>query len=168
VSSILGYHVWVAARRRQDSRLLLVSLALLTGAGFLGLHALATTGVLVGPNAGFELATPIELVIGSLFAAASAIEYTQETSRRILVRAPALLGALVALIAGWMVVSLAEFPPLDAAVPEEALAGWQLGFAAVACWAAGRDPGGTGGCSGGGWRRSCSPSPWRSYCSPSR
>ena len=131
VSSILGYHVSVAARRRQDSRLLLVALALLSGAGFLGLHALATPGVLVGPNAGFELATPVGLVIGSLFAAASAIEYTQETSRRILARASALLGALVALIAGWMVVSLAEFPPLDAAVPEEALAGWQLGFAAI-------------------------------------
>ena len=47
------------ARRRADARLLLVSLAFLCAAGFLGLHALATPKVLLdGPNQGFVLATP--------------------------------------------------------------------------------------------------------------
>ncbi len=131
VASVLGYNVSAASRRRQDSRLFMVSLAFLAGAGFLGLHALATPGVLVGPNAGFELATPVGLVVGSLFAAASAIEFTPETSQRIMARARSILAALVALMVIWLVISLAEIPPLDAAVPEEALDGWQLGFAAV-------------------------------------
>src|SRR6185295_5213998 len=48
-------------------------LALLASAGFLGLHALATPGVLLeGPNAGFQIATPIGLVLAAGFAAASA------------------------------------------------------------------------------------------------
>ena len=131
VATVLGYNVSVAARRRQDSRLFMVSLAFLAGAGFLGLHALATPGVLVGPNAGFELATPVGLVLGSLFAAASAVEFTPETSRRIMVRAKALLGVLIAVMVVWLAISLAEIPPLDAAVPEETLDGWQVGFAAV-------------------------------------
>ena len=54
-----GYAVGSAAGRRRDARLLLVSLAFVSGAGFLGLHALATPGVLIGKNAGFELATPV-------------------------------------------------------------------------------------------------------------
>lgn len=131
VASVLSYNVSVASRRRQDSRLFMVALAFLAGAGFLGLHALATPGVLVGPNAGFELATPVGLVVGSLFAAASAIEFSHETSRRIMARAQVIFGALVALMVVWLVISLAEIPPLDAAVPAEALDGWQLGFAAI-------------------------------------
>ena len=50
--------------------LLLVSLAFVSAAGFLGLHALATPGVLIGKNAGFELATPLGLVLAGVFAAA--------------------------------------------------------------------------------------------------
>jgi adenylate cyclase len=46
----LGYAVGVAARRRRDARLFLVSLAFISAAGFLGLHALATPGVLLGKN----------------------------------------------------------------------------------------------------------------------
>ena len=45
-------------------RLFLVSLAFLAAAGFLGLHALATPGVLLdGPNAGSSLATPVGLLV---------------------------------------------------------------------------------------------------------
>jgi adenylate cyclase len=57
LSVVLGYTVGVAARRRRDARLFLVSLAFISAASFLGLHALATPGVLLGKNAGFELAT---------------------------------------------------------------------------------------------------------------
>ena len=71
ISVGLGYAVGVAARRRRDARLFLVSLAFISAAGFLGLHALATPGVLLGKNAGFELATPFGLAVAGLFAAAS-------------------------------------------------------------------------------------------------
>jgi adenylate cyclase len=131
VAFTLGYSVTVAARRRRDARLLLVSLGFIAAAGFLGLHALATPGVLVGPNAGFELATPVGLMVGSAFVAASALDLAPETSRRIMARSRPALYALVALMVVWAVVSLAGVPPLDDPVPEEALQGWQVGFAAV-------------------------------------
>src|SRR5919109_3404628 len=71
----LGMATNDAARRRGDARLFLVSLALLTSAGFLGLHALATPGVLLaGKNAGFVVATPIGLLVASCFAALSSLE----------------------------------------------------------------------------------------------
>jgi adenylate cyclase len=47
VSVALGALTSDAATRRSDARLFLVSLAFLTSAGFLGLHALATPGVLL-------------------------------------------------------------------------------------------------------------------------
>jgi adenylate cyclase len=131
IAVTLGYSVTDAARRRHDARLLLVSLAFIASAGFLGLHALATPGVLVGPNAGFELATPIGLVVGSLFAAASGLELTPEISRRIMDRSRVLLAALVALMLVWAIASLAELPPLDAPVPEESLPAWQLVFVVI-------------------------------------
>ena len=131
IAVTLGYNVTDAARRRQDARLLLVSLAFIASAGFLGLHALATPGVLVGPNAGFELATPIGLVVGSLFAAASGLELTPEVSRRVMARSRWLLGVLVGLMLAWAIASLAELPPLDAPVPEESLPAWQLIFVAI-------------------------------------
>ena len=80
----LGYAVGVAARRRRDARLLLVSLAFVSAAGFLGLHALATPGVLIAENAGFELATPVGLVLAGVFAAASSLPLRPRTAERIL------------------------------------------------------------------------------------
>jgi class 3 adenylate cyclase len=64
-----------AARRHGDPKLTLVTLAFLVSAVFLGLHALATPGVLVPPNAGFVLATSFGLVVASLAALASAGEF---------------------------------------------------------------------------------------------
>lgn len=139
VSVVLGYTVSFAARRRLDARLFLVSLAWLTSAGFLGLHALATPGVLVGPNAGFELATPFGLVLGGAFVALSALEFTPSASRRIIANSRWFLAALVALIVGWGIVSLAEAPPLENPLQDEELNGWQesLGIVGVALYAAG-------------------------------
>lgn len=131
IAVTLGYTVTDVARRRQDARLLLVSLVYIASAGFLGLHALATPGVLVGPNAGFELATPIGLVVGSLFAAASGRELTPETSRWLMARSRTLLAALIALMLAWAIASLAELPPLNDPVPEESLPAWQLTFVAI-------------------------------------
>ena len=134
----LGYAVLVAARRRRDARLFLVSVAFLISASFLGLHALATPGVLVGKNAGFELATPFGLVVAAAFAAASSLELSARTAGRVLRAAPMLLSALATLVVAWAVVSLASLPPLADPLATEQLDGWQIGLAVagVALYAA--------------------------------
>ncbi len=131
VATALGYTVTVAARRRRDARLMVISLAFISGAGFLGLHALATPGVLMGPNAGFELATPVGLVVGSVFVAFSAVEFRPETAQRIMARSTVLLRALVTAIVAWGVVSVAELPPLDEPLTDDSLLGWQLGLSGI-------------------------------------
>lgn len=131
IAMSLGYAVTVAARRRRDARLFLVSMAFLCGAGFLALHALATPGVLVGPNAGFELATPIGLLLGGVFVAASALDLSSSTSRWVTARSRLILGTLFALMVLWAAVSLAEVPPLNDALQQEALDGWHVGLGAV-------------------------------------
>lgn len=131
IATSLGYAVAVAARRRRDARLFLVSLAFLSGAGFLGLHALATPGVLVGPNAGFELATPVGLFLGSLFVAASALDLSPRASRWLTAKARPILGALFAVMVLWGVVSLVEAPPLNDPLQRETLEGWQVALATL-------------------------------------
>ncbi len=131
IAMSLGYAVTIAARRRRDARLFLVSLAFLSGAGFLGLHALATPGVLVGPNAGFELATPVGLLLGGLFVAASALDLSPSASRRLTARSRPILVGLFALMVVWAIVSLAEVPPLNDPLQQESLDGWQVVFGAV-------------------------------------
>ena len=74
LNGALAYATGVAAERRSDARVALVSLAFLAAAGFLGLHALATPRVLLdGANAGFIVATPVGLALAGAFAAASAL-----------------------------------------------------------------------------------------------
>jgi adenylate cyclase len=130
-ATALGYTVSAAARTRRDARLFLVSLAFIASAGFLGLHALATPGVLVGPNRGFELATPCGLVLAGALVALSAVEITPATSVRLLHRAVLIEISLFVLIAAWAVVSLAQLPPLNGAIGIEELNGWQLLLGAV-------------------------------------
>lgn len=131
VATALGWAVSVAARRRRDARLFLISLAFIASSGFLGLHALATPSVLLGPNAGFELATPAGLVVAGVFAAASSLELRPDRAQAVVRSANALLGALIGLMAVWAAVSLAELPPLDDPLAAEQLDGWQLVLAAV-------------------------------------
>jgi class 3 adenylate cyclase len=125
INVALGYAVGVAARRRRDARLLLVSLAFVSAAGFLGLHALATPGVLIGKNAGFELATPVGLMLAGLFAAASGLRLMPRAAERVLRFAWLLVGGLSALLAGWAIVSLAEAAPLAGELGAEQLDGWE-------------------------------------------
>jgi class 3 adenylate cyclase len=128
----LGGTIGVAARRRRDARLLLVSLAFVTASSFLGLHALATPGVLVGQNAGFELATPVGLVLAGLVAAASGLELDARAARRVRNAWPALLGALGLLVGVWALVSLLELWPLNRPLRTgEQIDGWQVPLAAV-------------------------------------
>ena len=113
LNAALAYATGVAARQRGDRRVHLVSLAFLAASGFLALHALSTPGVLLDrSNLGFVIATPIGLVLASVFAALSALDVDP-------VR-PALLQRLLLVSFGaWLVVSLAFFPDLaDSAVPE--------------------------------------------------
>jgi adenylate cyclase len=131
LATALGSTVSAAARRRRDARLLLISLGFLASSGFLGLHALATPGVLLGPNAGFELATPFGLVVASAFAAAGAAELSPERAQAVVRSANVLLGGLVALLAAWAIVSLAELPPLSDPLTTEQLDGWQLVLAGI-------------------------------------
>lgn len=117
---VLGLAASEAARRRRDARASLVSLAFLSSAGFLALHALATPGQLVdGKNTGFDIATPVGLVIGAVFAAASALELSAAQAAAVLRNGRRLRGGLLALLALWAVVSLAEIPPLDRPVAPE-------------------------------------------------
>jgi adenylate cyclase len=110
-----------AAHRRDDARLFLVSLALITSSGFLGLHALATPGVLLDhPNSGFTIATPIGLLLASVFAAASALEIGPEAADAILRRRMLILGVLAAVLIGWAIASLAKVNVLDRPLEEEA------------------------------------------------
>jgi class 3 adenylate cyclase len=127
----LGYAVGVAARRRRDARLFLVSLAFVSSAGFLGLHALATPGVLLGKNAGFELATPFGLAVAGVFAAASGLPLRPRAAERVLRWAWLLVAALSALLAGWAAISLSGIEPLAGELGSEELDGWQITLAAV-------------------------------------
>jgi class 3 adenylate cyclase len=77
VAVVLGLLVGAAARRRDDARLFLVALVFQVTAAFLGLHALATPGVLVdAPSLAFTAATPVGLLLGALVAVVSAVEFS--------------------------------------------------------------------------------------------
>ena len=122
LSAALAYATGVAALRRGDARVFLVSLAFLSAAGFLGLHALATPGVLLeAANAGFVVATPVGLAIGSLFAAMSSMDLSGDRGVNTMRFARALRLGLILVMVLWAVASLAQLPPLqDVAVPERA------------------------------------------------
>ncbi len=117
VSSVLAYATGVAAVRRGDARVLFVSLAFLSSAGFLGLHALATPGVLLdAPNQGFAVATPVGLALGSVMAAWSTVDLTGERAVEAVRVGRWVRVAILGLMALWAVLSLAHLPPLAGAV----------------------------------------------------
>ncbi|WP_432892919.1 adenylate/guanylate cyclase domain-containing protein [Kribbella sp. CA-245084] len=116
LSAGLAYLTGATALRRGDARVLFVSLAFLSAAGFLGLHALATPKVMLDtPNAGFTLATPVGVALGSVFAFLSSLTISGVVwGRRLRV-------ALLLLMVLWAVASILRLPPLhQTAVPETA------------------------------------------------
>jgi class 3 adenylate cyclase len=120
VNVALAYVTNLAAGRFRDARLILVSLAFLASAGFLGLHALATPGVLLPhPNFGFVVATPVGLVIASVFAAMSVGPFGGPRAAAVLRRRTSLLGGLLVLMFAWAAASLAGLPPLDGPPPAQ-------------------------------------------------
>jgi adenylate cyclase len=119
-SAVLAYATGDTARRRGDARLFVVSLAFLAAAGFLGLHALATPGVLLDTRtAGFVLATPVGLLVAAAYAALSATRLVEARATGIVARASALRGLLIAAMAAWAALSLARVGPLEDATPPE-------------------------------------------------
>ena len=129
VTFTLGYAVSATARRRRDARLFLISLSLMSSFGFLALHALATPDVLLGKNAGFELATPVGLAVAGLFAAASSLELSGPRAARVMRRSHLFYAALLCLLVLWGAVSLTETWPLQQPVAGEQLDGWQVSLA---------------------------------------
>jgi class 3 adenylate cyclase len=122
VNTAVGFAMTEAARRRGDARLFLVGLAFLVAAGFLGLHALATPGVLLeGKNAGFTIATPVGLVNASVLAFASSLRLDGRFGDAVVRHQRLLRWIVVLLLVGWGAASLASLPPLDNVLtPEEA------------------------------------------------
>jgi adenylate cyclase len=113
VSSALAYATGAAAVRRGDARVLFVSLAFLSSAGFLALHALATPGVLLAvPNAGFVVATPVGLALGSVLAAWSTADLSCDRAVAAVRLGRQLRFVLLAMMVLWAVLSLGELPPL--------------------------------------------------------
>jgi adenylate cyclase len=119
-SFALGFLMAEAAGRRGDARVLLVALAFLTSSGFLGLHALATPGVLLaGKNAGFQIASAVGLLLASCFAAASALPWRRAGAEAIVRNRRLLFGLLGAGLVVWAVVALGTLPPLEDPVTPE-------------------------------------------------
>ncbi len=131
VNVALAYLTNEAAMRRGDARLILVSLAFGASAGFLGLHALATPGVLLpGSNLGFVIATPVGLTLAAGLAAASALPLGGPHGALVLRHAGSLRIGLLVVLVVWGVASALRLPPLTSEVPPAEVAS-PLRFAAV-------------------------------------
>jgi class 3 adenylate cyclase len=122
LSAVLAHSMGVAASQRGDPRVLLVALAFLSAAGFLGLHALATPGVLLGtPNVGFVLATPLGIAFGSIFSVLSSLRPAGDRLPKAMQWGRWLRVVLLVVMALWAIASVARLPPLHSTtVPESA------------------------------------------------
>ena len=120
-TAVLAYATGDAAERRGDPRLFWVSLSFFAASGFLALHALATPEIFLdASNLGFQIATPIGLVIASVCAAASALPLAERVLPATLRR---LRAALIALMALWAIATIAGVAPLDRVTQVERASG---------------------------------------------
>jgi class 3 adenylate cyclase len=109
-----------AARRRKDARVFLIAIALLTSAGFLALHALATPGVLLPmASSGFVIATPAGLLAAAFFAVLSSFDWPPGRAAALLRWQAVLRAGLLGVLFAWAIVSLARLPPLDMPLHEQ-------------------------------------------------
>ena len=142
INLALAYFTNEAAMRRGDARLVLISLAFAASAGFLGLHALATPGVLLPrPNLGFVIATPVGLTIAAVLAAAAALPLGGPRGDLVLRHAALLRGVLFAGMAAWGLSSLLGIPafmgeaaPVEVAPPLRLAALIAVALYAFAAW----------------------------------
>lgn len=99
VSVVLGALIARASRARDDARLWLVSLVFMTTAGFFGVHAVFTPGVLFDTSdADFMLPTRMGLVLAGAVALASSITFNPARSARLWSLRRALSVAVAALM----------------------------------------------------------------------
>ncbi|MEV6771028.1 adenylate/guanylate cyclase domain-containing protein [Nocardia sp. NPDC051030] len=131
----LGVLLLRAARAHRDMRLVLVSLVFQLNSGFLGLHALATPGVILSSaNIGFTVAVPVGMVLGGLAALGSVVEYGPTPRAQ---RFTELLAAVpLTVMAVWALLSLTRVPPFDT-VPDPSEAQGPLvvlAFVGAACY----------------------------------
>lgn len=120
----LAISIGATAQRRADARLLLVALSYLVAAGFFGLHALATPGVLLDhPNAGFVMAMPVGLLLAAGFAVWSSL-LDGSRSRAVLERTGLLRASVFLMILAWAVWSLTSTPPLNRPLVGEPATAW--------------------------------------------
>ncbi|MEA2296329.1 MAG: adenylate cyclase [Solirubrobacteraceae bacterium] len=112
---MLAFAAGEAAQRRGDARVLLISLAFLSTGGFLGLHALGTTGILFHTqHSGFKVAIPVGLFVSAAFAAASAfVDLRPQYAAAAVRHRAALRRSAFAAMAAWFVLTVADLPPLD-------------------------------------------------------
>lgn len=114
ITAALAHATGDAAERRGDRRLALVSLTFFCSAGFLGLHALATPGVLLDDsNLGFVIAVPVGLAIASVIAALSASERVAAGGPGLATRRRTATALLLGLMAAWAAATLVGVGPLD-------------------------------------------------------
>lgn len=107
VSVVLGALIARASRARDDARLWLVSLVFMTTAGFFGVHAVFTPGVLFDTSdADFMLPTRVGLVLAGIVALASSITFDPARSARLWSVRPALAATVGALMAACAVTVL--------------------------------------------------------------
>jgi adenylate cyclase len=118
VNVALGLIASEAASRRDDHRTFLVSMALLASAGFLGLHALATPGILLDDiTAGFSVAARVGLLLAAGFAAVSALGSDTRVVRVLARNHRRVRTVLWVILAAWAIASLARVPLLDRPLP---------------------------------------------------
>src|SRR6476659_9419058 len=133
VAFTLGYAAGEAANRRQDARVLLLSLAFMATGGFLGLHALGTPEVLFSEEyAGFQVAIPVGLLVSAVFALGSAFVDVSPGIAPILIRRRGLLRIAVLVAMGvWFAWTVARVPPLRGPGSEAAAANGLVAVIAV-------------------------------------
>jgi hypothetical protein len=151
VNVALGLIASEAASRRDDHRTFLVSMALLASAGFLGLHALATPGILLDDiTAGFSVAARVGLLLAAGFAAVSALGSDTRVVRVLARNHRRVRTVLWVILAAWAIASLARVPLLDRPLPpmpsRHPLGSWP---SSVSCSTA-SPPSGTRSCTAGG------------------
>jgi adenylate cyclase len=121
----LGYAAGEAAKRRGDARVLLLSIAFMATGGFMGLHALGTTGVLFTTD-------HVGLLVSAVFAVGSAFVDLRPSFAPLVFRRHKLLRAGVLLAMGtWFVWTVANLPPLDGPNSEAARGSLLTVFAIV-------------------------------------
>ena len=132
INVAIASRISAEAARREDARLLLVSLAFQVSAAFIGLHALATPQILLASgNVGFTLASPVGLFLASAVAAISSLNISERPARWIVGYQRALRASVVGVVVLWAFLSLNRLPPLAGLAPEELAGTWLVWVALV-------------------------------------